>query len=88
MPFAAETLHAMAKAGAKLILWTMRSDLDSVIIGSPAETDAAHYLSQAAQWFADRDIPLYGIRAFARTYGSASQKYVKHLRRALLCHQE
>ena len=40
-------LKRLVAAGAKLILWTMRS-------GPP--------LDEAVQWFADRQIPLYGVQ--------------------------
>ena len=46
VPYAVHMLHVLASIGNQLILWTMRS--------------GAH-LDQAVQWFADRDIPLYGV---------------------------
>lgn len=60
VPHAVDVLKALDAGGAKLILWTMRSDLQSVIIGSPTESDAAYYLEHARDWFADRGIALYG----------------------------
>ena len=45
---AARVLKLLVDAGAKLILWTMRSDSCG--------------LSDAVQWFASHDIPLYGVQ--------------------------
>ena len=60
VPHAADVLKTLDKAGAKLILWTMRSDRDSAIIGSPIETDAAYFLQHARTWFDTNDIRLFG----------------------------
>jgi hypothetical protein len=54
VPGAARWLRAFAAAGAKLILWTMRSG------GREAGSGP---LADAVRWFAARDLPLYGINA-------------------------
>lgn len=54
VPDAVKWLHRFVGAGARLILWTMRSD------GQPRLPEEKP-LSEAVKWFADRDIPLWGI---------------------------
>lgn len=60
---AAPVLRELVAAGHKLILWTMRCDHTE----PPTSDDSnihpvgGNYLSDAVQWFKDRDIPLYGI---------------------------
>ncbi len=44
---AQKVLHRIVKNGGKLILWTMRADKE---------------LADAVKWFADNNIPLYGIQ--------------------------
>lgn len=62
VPSAVEVLQALHAAGAKLILWTMRSDmLDICEDDGPNQAPAAEYLSDAAKWFADRQIPLHAL---------------------------
>lgn len=63
VPYAVDVLKALSSAGARLILWTMRSDKQSAIIGSPTETDAAYFLQHAVNWFAAKEIPLFGANA-------------------------
>ena len=59
---AAPVLKALVDAGHRLILWTMRSDVenptstDPTIINQPGQ-----YLTDAVNWFATRGIPLWGI---------------------------
>lgn len=50
-PYAAKWLRRWAELGAKLILFTMRCDSESQ---GPVLTDAA-------RWFTDRNIPLWGV---------------------------
>lgn len=55
-------LKAIVEAGHRLVLWTMRSDVDA-----PASTDPTiiskpgPYLTEAVNWFETRGIPLWGI---------------------------
>lgn len=46
VPYAADVLRALTNQGVKIMLWTMRSN---------------GYLLPAVKWFADKDIPLWGI---------------------------
>jgi len=79
VPFAVEVLKALAAGGAKLILWTMRSDKNSIIIGSPTQADAAYYLTAAREWFEARDIPLYGVNENPQQVGwTSSPKAYAH----------
>lgn len=52
---AAPVLKRLSDEGAKIILWTMRSGHRSISPGSP--------LADAIRWFADNEIPLFGINA-------------------------
>lgn len=61
VPGAVETLRWLQEQGAKIVLWTMRSDQESVVIGSPTVCDAAYYLQHAVKWFDDRGIELYSV---------------------------
>ncbi len=65
LPHCVNVLKKLVQAGAKLILWTMRSDL----VGELSSNDptisskvAENYLEQAVNWFAERHIPLHGIQ--------------------------
>lgn len=55
-------LKAIVEAGHRLVLWTMRSDVempestDPTIFAKPGQ-----YLTDAVNWFIARDIPLWGI---------------------------
>lgn len=55
-------LKAIVEAGHRLVLWTMRSDVempestDPTIFAKPGQ-----YLTDAVNWFAARGIPLWGI---------------------------
>ena len=59
---AASVLKELTNLGHKIILFTMRSDIEN-----PTSDDynihpkGGNYLSDAVQWFKDNDIPLYGI---------------------------
>jgi len=50
VPDAVRVVKKLAAAGHQLILWTVRGD-----------SDTNGYLSQAVQWFRNREILLYGI---------------------------
>lgn len=80
VPFAIDVLKALQDAGARLILWTMRSDMQSEIIGSPTEADAAFYLTQAVEWYVERGISLYGINHNPQQSGwTQSRKAYAHI---------
>lgn len=49
---AAPVLRDLVQAGARLILWTMRSD---------GREDGGNPLSDAVKWFSDNNIQLFGI---------------------------
>jgi hypothetical protein len=71
VPYAVETLQKIVAHGGKLILWTMRSNR---VEPSEFTTEPQHernpivpcdpdaYLDHAIKWFADRQIPLWGIQ--------------------------
>jgi hypothetical protein len=52
-------LKRLVKRGHKLVLWTVRSN-QAPYADSP-DPKLRDYLYEAVKWFADRDIPLYGI---------------------------
>ena len=59
---AAPVLKELVAKGHKLILFTMRSDIQEVF----SEEESIHkvggnYLTEAVQWFKDNEIPLFGI---------------------------
>ena len=61
---AGPVLKKLVEAGHKLILFTMRSDIEEVF--SEDETIhkvAGNYLTDAVNWFKENDIELYGINA-------------------------
>ena len=60
---ATEVLKELVANGHKLILFTMRSD----VVNPTGEDNELHlksgnYLTDAVNWFKERDIPLYGIQ--------------------------
>jgi len=67
---AVPVLKQLIKEGHKLVLSTMRSDKPTI------QADAVrgvhpipgHYLSDAVQWFTQRDIHLYGIQSTPEQY--------------------
>lgn len=68
VPGAENVIQALAAAGAKLIVWTIRSDQakikadpHSFANGTAGESLDLEFLVKAVKWFADRGIPLYGI---------------------------
>ena len=52
MPRAAEVLRELVAAGHRIILWTCRENCVS-----------RNYLSEAVEWFVEREILLFGINA-------------------------
>lgn len=61
VPHAADVLQALAHGGAKLILWTMRSDAEFDGTGGPNSVEAREYLSDASAWFRQRGITLHSL---------------------------
>jgi hypothetical protein len=62
---AARVLKRLTDAGHRLILWTMRSDIDDVHHDLEDKTIHPHpgqYLTDAINWFEKNGIPLYGIQ--------------------------
>ena len=60
---AVPVLKALTDAGHRLILYTMRSDVENPVSTNPyITTDSGDYLTQAVNWFSQNDIPLYGIQ--------------------------
>jgi hypothetical protein len=63
---AVPVLKALVNKGHRLILFTMRSDVDTVADQTDhAEIHLApgNYLSEAVAWFKENNIPLYGIQS-------------------------
>lgn len=59
---AVPVLKELVEAGHNLILFTMRSDIENpVSLNKEIILKGGKYLTEALQWFKDRDIPLYGI---------------------------
>ena len=65
---AVPVLKRLVKAGHRLILWTMRSDIKEtkelwmgVADAEIIEPIQGRYLTDAVNWFKDNDIPLFGI---------------------------
>lgn len=56
---ATNVLRDLVDSGHRLILFTMRSD---------DKKKKTHFLSDAVEWFKERDIPLYGIQAHPTQY--------------------
>lgn len=61
---AAPVLRELVDNGHKLILFTMRSDIEEVEIpeDSGLHPVGGDYLTDAINWFKEHDIPLYGIQ--------------------------
>jgi hypothetical protein len=57
-------LKKLVESGHKLVLFTMRSDIECVLIpeGSNLCAMPGNYLTDAVNWFKKHDIPLYGIQ--------------------------
>jgi hypothetical protein len=55
-------LKALVNSGHKLILFTMRSDVeDPISEDGDIHAEPGKYLSEAVEWFQKHDIPLYGV---------------------------
>lgn len=75
---AVPVLQRLVAEGAKLILWTMRSDTQPSVhtkTGEPLEHPTP--LTDAVDWFRDHGIPLYGIQCnpTQRTWTSSPKAY-------------
>lgn len=57
-------LHRLIERGHKLILFTMRSNHNGSVVGSPEMPGefGGNYLDDAINWFKERNIPLWGIQ--------------------------
>ncbi len=56
-------LRRLVEAGHQLILWTMRSDVENPRSDHPdIHAVGGQYLTDAVNWFKERDIPLWGIQ--------------------------
>ena len=56
-------LRRLVEAGHRLILWTMRSDVENPRSDHPdIHAVGGQYLSDAVNWFKERAIPLWGIQ--------------------------
>lgn len=61
---ASVVLKKLVKKGHNLILFTMRSNIDNPIThDKKIHAVGGNYLSDAIKWFADNQIPLYGIQS-------------------------
>lgn len=57
-------LKELIEHGHKLILYTMRSDKTNVKTDNPLiHNTSGNYLTQAVNWFKERNIPLYSIQS-------------------------
>jgi hypothetical protein len=60
---AVRVLKRLVDAGHKLILFTMRSDMENVNSEDyDIHNESGHYLTDAVNWFGDNGIELYGIQ--------------------------
>lgn len=60
---AVPVLRELVDNGHKLVLFTMRSDVEDPVSEDNSITcRPGKYLSDAVQWFEDNDVPLYGIQ--------------------------
>ena len=56
-------LRMLVEDGHRLILFTMRSDIKNPVSSNPMiVTKGGNYLTDAINWFAKNNIPLYGIQ--------------------------
>lgn len=62
---AVTVLRKLVEAGHKLILFTMRSNVEKVVIPEDSGLHDApgNYLTDAINWFTKNEIPLYGIQS-------------------------
>ncbi len=73
-------LKKLIKNGHKLVLFTMRSDLEEVSSGDyNINSKSGKYLSEALKWFEDNKIPLYGINnnPDQKTWTSSPKAYAE-----------
>ena len=79
---AAEVLQELVKEGHKLILFTMRANRP--VGGNTGDSDiqdvTGNFLDDAIQWFAENNVPLYGIQTNPNQYKwTTSPKAYGHL---------
>lgn len=61
---AVPVLKELVANGHRLILWTMRSDVEQPRSDNPdIHTQGGQYLTDAVNWFKENDIPLWGIQS-------------------------
>ncbi len=59
---AERVLRRLVEAGHQLILFTMRSDIESVSTADPSiQPVSGNHLTAAIEWFQERGIPLWGV---------------------------
>ena len=64
VPYAVTTLKRLTMAGAKIILYTMRSNCKITIVNNNVHDiiqKEGNYLDDAVDWFKSKNIPLFGI---------------------------
>jgi len=63
IPGSVETLDKIVRHGGRLVLWTMRANHTKKPQSHDPDihTEAANYLDEAIKWFADRELPLWGV---------------------------
>lgn len=73
-------LQALVGAGAKLMLWTVRSDKDALESPSPLTAIADDYLKHAVLWFEQKGIPLWSANInHGQSEWSVSPKAYAHV---------
>ncbi len=76
---AGPVLRALAAAGHRIILWTVRSHLPShEWSSSEIKARSGEYLNDAIQWFADNNIPLYKVNEVPDGQGAWSDSPKPH----------
>lgn len=72
VPYAVPVLKKLVEHGHKIILFTMRSDVEKPEGGEGIINKAGLYLTEAINWFKSKGIPLYGIQT------NPTQKFWTH----------
>lgn len=78
---ATPVLKRLVEKGHDIILWSMRSNVtDPESYSDEIHTQSGDFLSEAINWFKERDIPLYGINQNPdQMTWTASPKVYAHL---------
>jgi hypothetical protein len=88
VPGAVEVLRALNRAGAKLIIWTIRSDQSEISndpnaelrMAIPVEESTVEYLKAACRWFDTHGIKIYGANCnHQQKEWSSSPKAYAHI---------